>query len=242
LDIEHEITSFPLGDFVWAIKFDLKEGLKAENDSSDTYYVLDYIAERKAANDLIASILDGRYKDQKQRLSHSGFPEVFYIIEGSPTHCSAVSPKQMDTAIVSTQVTSGFKVIRTKELSETLAYLGTLTNSIKKKWNAIMADESVEELAVRCSFQEFRMEENMNSKSVGSVWAKMLMNIKGMGLTSVNSVIGEYSTFKSFYDSMNSYYNKLGALSQFKINQSIQEKIAVTFSLEEYPDLEPVAL
>lgn len=30
--------------------------------------VLDYIIERKKADDLAASILDGRYKDQKYRL------------------------------------------------------------------------------------------------------------------------------------------------------------------------------
>jgi crossover junction endonuclease MUS81 len=33
---------------------------------------LDFIIERKKADDLAASILDGRYKDQKYRLKNSG--------------------------------------------------------------------------------------------------------------------------------------------------------------------------
>ena len=41
-----------------------------------------FIYERKTTNDLISSVKDGRYKEQKQRLL-SNFENINYIIEGS---------------------------------------------------------------------------------------------------------------------------------------------------------------
>ncbi len=44
--------------------------------------ILDYVVERKKADDLISSIHDGRYKEQKFRLKNSGFKTVYYLFEG----------------------------------------------------------------------------------------------------------------------------------------------------------------
>lgn len=61
--IKCESASLNLGDFLWV--YDNK--------------VLDYIIERKIADDLAASILDGRYKDQKYRLNQSSITNIYYI-------------------------------------------------------------------------------------------------------------------------------------------------------------------
>lgn len=53
-----------------------------------TDYILDFIVERKTADDLAASIMDGRYDEQKFRLKHCGLNNVIYLIEGQPSqHC-----------------------------------------------------------------------------------------------------------------------------------------------------------
>lgn len=49
-----------------------------------TDYVLDFIVERKTADDLAASIMDGRYEEQKYRLKNCGINNVVYLVEGSP--------------------------------------------------------------------------------------------------------------------------------------------------------------
>ena len=49
-----------------------------------TDYVLDFIVERKTADDLAASIMDGRYEEQKYRLKMCGINNVVYLVEGSP--------------------------------------------------------------------------------------------------------------------------------------------------------------
>lgn len=51
-------------------------------------YVLDFICERKTADDLAASIIDGRYDEQKFRLKNCDINNVIYLIEGKPSqHC-----------------------------------------------------------------------------------------------------------------------------------------------------------
>jgi crossover junction endonuclease MUS81 len=48
----------PVGDGIWI----------ARHRRSHTEYVLDFIVERKGVTDLVSSIRDSRYKDQKLRL------------------------------------------------------------------------------------------------------------------------------------------------------------------------------
>ena len=47
--------------------------------------VLDFVIERKKADDLASSIIDGRYKDQKYRLKNCGASNVIYLYEGHPS-------------------------------------------------------------------------------------------------------------------------------------------------------------
>ncbi len=63
-----ELKSLPLGDFVWVLRVyntnDVKqEKKKKQKQESYTDYLLDFIVERKTADDLAASIMDGRYEE-----------------------------------------------------------------------------------------------------------------------------------------------------------------------------------
>jgi crossover junction endonuclease MUS81 len=58
---------------------------KAQLDIGDIHIKFNditYIYERKTVNDLLSSIKDGRYKEQKHRLLASGVTTINYIIEG----------------------------------------------------------------------------------------------------------------------------------------------------------------
>lgn len=44
-------------------------------------YVLPFVLERKTSQDLLASIKDGRYLQQKWRMLHSGIPHRLYLVE-----------------------------------------------------------------------------------------------------------------------------------------------------------------
>ena len=93
-----ELKSLPLGDFVWVLRvhhnteeidekvpltqIETKKKKKAVVKFTD--YLLDFIVERKTADDLAASIMDGRYEEQKYRLKGCGLNNVIYLVEGSP--------------------------------------------------------------------------------------------------------------------------------------------------------------
>lgn len=55
--------------------------------------VLDFVIERKKADDLSASIIDGRYKDQKYRLKNCGAANIIYLYEGVPSASCTLKQK-----------------------------------------------------------------------------------------------------------------------------------------------------
>lgn len=72
-----------LGDFIWIYK----------DNETEEKYVLDYIIERKKADDLASSILDGRYKEQKYRLKNSGITNIIYLYEGYASQTAVKTEK-----------------------------------------------------------------------------------------------------------------------------------------------------
>jgi crossover junction endonuclease MUS81 len=84
---------------------------------------LDFIIERKKADDLASSIIDGRYKDQKYRLKNCGMQNVFYLFEGHITNLSIKNPKELENALLKTRVMDKFKIIQTQNINESLNFL-----------------------------------------------------------------------------------------------------------------------
>lgn len=77
-----ESNLLKVGDVTWIAK--LQDG---------TEYMLDWIVERKEVEDLVISIKDGRYKEQKFRLARCGIPHLVYLIEVisylTPARCAS---------------------------------------------------------------------------------------------------------------------------------------------------------
>jgi hypothetical protein len=71
-------------------------------------FVLDCIAERKSVPDLVSSISDGRYMEQKARLKVCGLRSTVYIVEGealvSSMHQRAISANHLKAALTSIHV------------------------------------------------------------------------------------------------------------------------------------------
>ena len=100
--------------------------------SGEREWVLDVIVERKGVGDLAASLIDGRYSEQKMRLAESGL-RVVYLIEGDPSklvdnagYGQRIGSKHIHGAMVSTQVGNGFHVVATHTLDATIAWLAKL--------------------------------------------------------------------------------------------------------------------
>lgn len=89
-------------------------GAEEEDDDEDrsfdtsNVFVLDCVAERKSINDLVSSLTDGRYIEQKNRLMACKLRSTMYIVEGDPTHVTArqkaITPLHIKNAMIALHV------------------------------------------------------------------------------------------------------------------------------------------
>ena len=112
-----------LGDALWVAR------------SGEHEVVLDYIVERKRLDDLVLSIRDGRFHEQKFRLLKGAVENVIYIVEDfslpENVRDDPTVQRAIDTAISSMQVAHGFFVKRTRMLDDTIRYLARLTRMLQ---------------------------------------------------------------------------------------------------------------
>lgn len=127
------MRSLELGDALWVAKCHDPNFLSRAGAEGDEV-VLDYIVERKRLDDLIGSVKDGRFHEQKFRLKRSGVQNVIYIVEET-----ALDPLNKDkyeemvqSAIASTQVVNGYFLKKTQKMDDTIRYLTRMTMLLKK--------------------------------------------------------------------------------------------------------------
>lgn len=104
IDINYIVKQLDLGDII----------IKDNNN-------IILIIERKTCSDLIASIKDGRYHDQKSRLLLSS-TKIIYIIEGQSNDNIIIG------SIVNTMFRDDIMVIKTQNISETWLYIKNIYN------------------------------------------------------------------------------------------------------------------
>lgn len=117
-----ERRGLPLGDILWVIRTPSKQE-----------YVCDVIVERKTVEDLAQSIKDGRYWEQKSRISKSSVSMRIYLVEGDIKRVSGIAPKAVETAIIETRL-CGFFVQQTTSQDATCEYLLRLHKNIENKF------------------------------------------------------------------------------------------------------------
>ncbi|KAK0545508.1 Crossover junction endonuclease mus81 [Tilletia horrida] len=211
-----EVRALELGDVVWIAR--KKESAGTETDE----VVLDYVVERKRLDDLVQSIPDGRWKEQKFRLSLSGLSKVFYLIEDYQVEQQMRQwGPQIATAISSTQVIDGFFVQRTAGVEASLEWLRKMHSVIeemhKNKPLYVLPDSILSRptyLRLQTHLRRtqpmtphhitFASYRSMNSKSgsvtVGEVWARMLLCTRGMSEEKVGEAIRIWRTGAEWWD------------------------------------------
>lgn len=126
------LRPLPLGDFFWVAKLHDPTFLPLHSEE-DTEVTLDWIVERKRLDDLVGSITDGRFQEQKFRLRKTGIKNVIYLIEefSLSAEKSTKFHEAIQSAIASTQVVNGYFVKRTQKLDDSIRYLARLTRMLK---------------------------------------------------------------------------------------------------------------
>ena len=133
--IRPTVRSLPLGDFFWVARC-TDSNLLSRYGEEGTEIALDYIVERKRLDDLISSIKDGRFHEQKFRLRKSGVRNVVYLVEDISISQEVKSKywEAVQSAVAGTQVINGFFVKRTRGLDETIRYLVRMTRILQSTY------------------------------------------------------------------------------------------------------------
>ena len=193
------------------------------------------VFERKTVRDLLASIKDGRYRDQKQRMVDTfGRENIVYILEGSFTYhgdmqgFTEVDHKSLKTSIINTQLRDKIAVMKTQDVIETCALLHEILSRVSKDTNKYIAvDGNVETQKAPLTLQHSRRKENGTKTDV---FIQQLCQISGISQKTAEALCKEFTDMKTFYESLSSLDNeqKLKLLKNIylKDNRRINSKVA----------------
>lgn len=207
--VNPELRSLPLGDVLWVAEVSpsyapaLRSAHIGDDEEGKVWIVLEHILERKRLDDLIGSIKDGRFREQKFRLHKSGIKHVVYVVEeySLSAEKSEKYGDAVESAIASMQVVDNVFVKQTTKLDDTIRYLARMTKTLKtlyeKKEIHVMTPRSFEVDAASTILEPMRkmcpekvfgitfsvfgaMCDKSDSMTLRDVYLKMLMCARGV--------------------------------------------------------------
>lgn len=125
LNVINEVRSLPVGDCIWI----------ARHKENGEEAVLDFIVERKRLDDLADSIKDGRFKEQKARLTKTGIANIYYLVEEQMSSDVSRYSDAIQTCISMTIVNSQFHLKRSKDGSDTAVIFSHITHAVSNFYN-----------------------------------------------------------------------------------------------------------
>jgi crossover junction endonuclease MUS81 len=120
--------------------------IKEQLEIGDIHIQMDdliYVYERKTVNDLLSSVKDSRYKEQKSRLL-SNYKNVNYIIEGSDIIASNNKHNQnlLTSIYFNSTYRDNIKIFFTKNINDTITFLLMLSTKIIDKPHNFIENET----------------------------------------------------------------------------------------------------
>ena len=159
--------------------------VKTENLAIGDFTFGNVIVERKSHQDLAASIIDGRYKEQCNRLTNyiieNPSIKVFYFIEGNLDlyfQKGNIDKEKIISSIISLTYEKGFSVIMTKNVIDTCDFLLKFTLKYYTKYNTkndCISDElnNAENLIK----QQKKKSSQISRENIGILMLSMVPNI-----------------------------------------------------------------
>ncbi|VDO04733.1 unnamed protein product [Rodentolepis nana] len=119
--VKWEISSLPVGDFVWLAR-------EIGGSTTQREIVLGLVVERKRADDLASSIVDGRFVEQKSRMQRLGFRKMYIFEECRNMYNLRISHETLLQAMINSELVDGCDVVTCSNSDQCTAYLTSLTN------------------------------------------------------------------------------------------------------------------
>eukprot|EP00729_Bicosta_minor_P014455 gene14455-12138_t len=132
MGVQTIVRSLALGDFLWFAKERVQPIIGRLELPESREVVLDHVIERKRMDDLVGSIMDGRFEEQKFRFANAEIKNGIYLIEDHGSINNKRLPATtLKQAIANTQVQGDFFVKHTADTASTIAYLVLMTRKIQ---------------------------------------------------------------------------------------------------------------
>jgi ERCC4-type nuclease len=185
-----------------------------------------FIFERKTIDDLIASIKDGRYKNQKAILLESGYEtkQIYYIIEG-PLKWNSQPKQSIDKtvhgAIINTLLRDKIGIFYTRNIEETFELIRCIYQRVKDdpskyKKETIEIEKQIKTLSIK------------DKNNPETCFKNMLCQIPHVNIRSAEAIVSQYQTMQNLIYTLKpkSQEEKSQELNQLKINnRKISSKV-----------------
>ena len=192
MSANYSVNNLPVGDFIF------KKGDE-----------ILYIIERKSIEDLSSSIIDGRFREQKQRLLESvNCPEkIIYIIEGQCKTKQSIPISTLNSAILNLMFKHKYNVIQTSNNKETYDMLCLLYNKLVNNELVFTEDKNV------TINKLIKKSDVIND----NVLIHMLSIIPGVSVNIAKRIGEHYKTLPELINKYNLSLDKENMLSEIKV-------------------------
>ena len=212
-----EVRTLPLGDMLWIVRRKNRQSKEIQHEE----WVLHFIIERKRADDLASSIIDGRYLEQKFRLKKSELKKVVYLVEGDLAQQDKMSASQLKMAIVETEVTQGFYTHQTQHAGDTVEYLSGMHCQIMAAVLVHPSSRCGSYSAPVMPLSEFseRAAKVSRSSTVQDIFGRILRQLPRCGAAQAQAILNVYPTIGHLvkaYGKLGSEAEKIALLADIK--------------------------
>lgn len=198
------------------------------------------LIERKTISDVIASIKDGRYKEQKIRLQNCGIGnnKIIYLIEGPKLSLWDLSDKMVLGCITSTMIRDDLKVFRTVSIQETISFLERIYRRLIDNPEKIICDNNDKIIHVNyANTLKVRKKENLTPQVCNILQLSQIPNVsQNMAVAildkygSIFNVCKAYTTIEDIkqrekmvseikYDVANGKQRRIGVIASSRLYQ-----------------------
>eukprot|EP00045_Choanoeca_perplexa_P012384 m.134895 g.134895 ORF g.134895 m.134895 type:complete len:726 (+) comp15985_c0_seq3:128-2305(+) len=212
MGVQCEVRKLSLGDFVWVVKERVKPMPGMLHLPPSKELVLDYVVERKRMDDLVSSIIDGRFKEQKYRFENCGIKHPIYLVEHYGNMDGyRITGSALKQAIANTQVRDNFFVKHTASINASIAYLTLMTRYLQQRFKNttfVPRDETVasqlpDDMAVAYTFDAYN-EVTVKTKelTIQEMFAQQLLTLSGITVEKLKAIVTQYPTPRSLIDAL----------------------------------------
>ncbi|ODM95428.1 Crossover junction endonuclease MUS81 [Orchesella cincta] len=213
-----------VGDFVWVCReiADVAGNRNRLTMSRTNELILPYVVERKRTDDLASSIRDGRFHEQKYRLTQTKLQPV-YLIESYGKGDWGLAEGALERAVCNTQIENGFLVQETLSIKKRSK---TIIGCRKADWTNFKdaGTDAEAHLMFFSDFNDFSVKK-MNWK-VKEMFARHLMRLKGLSVDKAYAIIQKYPTLDHLlktYSQCENEKQKESLLSQLEFGTSCRK-------------------